>query len=48
MYIQNKIFMFDKSPQHNTDISKPNKIITPPIVGVPIFLLYDPQVHHFL
>ena len=38
IYMQNKIFIFDKSPQHNTDINKPSKIITPPIVGVPIFL----------
>ena len=29
--------MFVKSAQSKTDIIKPNKIITPPIVGVPIF-----------
>ena len=37
MNIQNKILIFDRSLQQNTEINKPNKIITPPIVGVPIF-----------
>ena len=36
-YIQNKILIFDNH-QHNTDINKPVKIITPPIVGVLFFL----------
>ena len=31
--------MFVRSPQHKTEISSPNRIITPPIVGVPIFLI---------
>ena len=31
--------MFVKSAQNKTDIIKPNNIITPPIVGVPIFFI---------
>ena len=31
--------MFVKSAHSKTEIIKPNKIITPPIVGVPIFLI---------
>ena len=37
IYMQNKVLIFDRSLQHNTEINKPIKIITPPIVGVPIF-----------
>ena len=33
------MLIFDKSPQNKTEINNPNKIITPPIVGVPIFLI---------
>ena len=35
--MQKSIFIFVKSPQNKTEINKPIKIITPPIVGVPIF-----------
>ena len=35
--MQNRILMFDKSPQHKTETNNPHNIITPPIVGVPIF-----------
>ena len=31
--------MFVKSAQSKTEIIRPNRIITPPIVGVPIFLM---------
>ena len=35
--MQNKTLTLDRSHQHKTETSSPNKIITPPIVGVPIF-----------
>ncbi len=37
IYIQNKILILERSAQNITDTNSPNKIITPPIVGVPIF-----------
>ena len=37
--MQNKTLVLDRSPQHKTENSNPNKIITPPIVGVPIFFI---------
>ena len=39
LVIENKIFILDKSAQHITEINNPNNIITPPIVGVPIFFI---------
>ena len=34
-----KYIIFVKSAQSKTEINKPIKIITPPIVGVPIFFI---------